>query len=88
MREPYLNARDAAEYVGYKPSGAPADEDRQMWAFYAFVRRHKVVTQRLGRSLRFTRADLDDAVKKSTDEHMTKLERMEALAREHARGVG
>jgi hypothetical protein len=89
--EPYLNARQAAEYIGYQPSGGPAGTDKAMRAFYAFVRNKKIPAKRLGRKgLRFRRADLDRALDRATEEHdqqhQERLARMEALARKHARG--
>ena len=82
--ESYLDARAAAAFVGYD---VEADARHAVCAFYAFVRRHGVPTLHRGRRLLFRRADLvravegDDAAKRCE-----RLERMEVLARQHARG--
>lgn len=87
MTGSYLNARRAAEYVGYEPGSGPAGKDKAMRAFYAFVRRHKVETKHLGRRLLFRQRDLDRAIERCTDDATdTRFARMEALARQHARG--
>ena len=83
----YLNARQAAAYVGYEPTGGPTTGDKAMDAFYHFVRRHHVETHRRGRRLLFLRSDLDRAIGRCTDaQQQGKFDRMETLARQHARG--
>lgn len=88
----YLNARQAAAYVGYEPGvdaegqPVPSHKDKAMRAFYKFVARHRVDTKRRGRSLLFERAALDAAIGKCTDDRMDRLERMRDLGRRHARG--
>lgn len=92
----YLDARDAARYVGYKPAvdkrgtAIPAHKDPQMWAFYAFVRRHHVETRRRGRRLLFRRSWLDRALDRCTEDQQAqqreRLAAMADLARRHARG--
>lgn len=84
----YLNARQAAIYVGYEPGAGPRRTDKAMRAFYAFVRRHKVQTKRRGRSLLFRERDLDRAIDACTDaEQRERFDRMASLAREYARGT-
>lgn len=85
----YLNARQAAAYVGYEPAeGTRSREDKQTRAFYEWARRHGVTKHRRGRCLLFLRADLDRAIGRSTDTHnaQTALERMADLARRHVAG--
>jgi hypothetical protein len=93
--EPYLNARQAAAYVGYEPGvdgegqPLPTADDKAMRAFYQFVRRHKVETKRAGRRLLFRKSSLDRAIERSTEAYAdarSPMERMEELARKHARG--
>jgi hypothetical protein len=87
MRRKYLNARQAAEYVGYEPGvdaagkPLPVSEDKQMRAFYAWVRDHKVLKKRRGRTLLFLEYDLDCAIDASTEAGNTSLEQLAELAR-------
>lgn len=85
----FLNARQAAAYVGYEPGSGPARTDKAIKAFYAWVARHRVTSHRRGRVLLFTRTDLDVAIGHSTDAHLARqnrLEQIEELARRDARG--
>lgn len=84
----YLNAADAAAYVGYKPGTRfnRRRQDMELRAFYAFVDRHQVVTKHRGRRLLFSKPDLDRAVDASTEQHEGRIAAMEELGRRHARG--
>jgi hypothetical protein len=86
----FLNARQAAAYVGYEVGDGPSRTDPQMRCFYAFMEHHKVKKHKRGASLLFKREDLDRAIGRATDqhnaEHQDRLERMAELARTHARG--
>lgn len=92
MRTPegYLNARQAAAYVGYEPSATTsARDDKAMRAFYQFVRDHHVTTHHRGRRLLFLRADLDRAIGRCTDAVAAsamddRLKAMEELGRRQA----
>lgn len=93
MGEGFLNARQAAAYIGYEPGvdsdgrPRPTSQDKAMRAFYEFVRRHRVETHHRGRRLLFRRVDLDRAINRCTDARQhSALEEMEELARRHARG--
>jgi len=90
MRTPegYLNARQAAVHVGYEPTeGVAARDDKQMRAFYQFVRDHHVTKHRRGRRLLFLRADLDRAIGRCSDAFTPddRFAAMEELARRKAR---
>lgn len=96
VTDPYLDARDAAIYVGYKPAldaqgkPVPADKDPQMSAFYKFVRRHDVQTTRRGRRLLFRRSWLDRALARCDDEQLAqqrdRMTQIGELAKRLARG--
>lgn len=90
MKEPagYLNARQAAAYLGYEVGDGSSRTDPAMRAFYALVyrHRHRLVTKRRGQTLLFRKVDLDAFVDQSTEAHEDKFERMSTLAREHAAG--
>jgi hypothetical protein len=88
MAEVYLNARKAAEYVGYDVGPGPSRTDRGMRAFYELVRRHRVAKHRIGRRLMFKQTDLDAAAAAASEPAaVDPFARMEALARAHARGT-
>ncbi len=84
----YLNARQAAAYLGYEVGEGRSRTDPAMRAFYALVsrHRHRLPTKRRGQTLLFRRVDLDAFVDQSTEAHEDKLARMETLARKHAAG--
>jgi hypothetical protein len=89
----YLNARQAAAYIGYEVAERdehgtrlPSRDDKGMRAFYEFARRHPITKKHRGRCLLFRRADLDAAIEKSTEDHESKFDRMATLARKHAAG--
>lgn len=90
----YLDARAAAEYLGFRPGPErdanghriPARKDLGLRAFWHFVRTHNVPIKFAGRLARFRRVDLELAIERSTDDRADKLQRMEALGRQHARG--
>lgn len=91
--EGYLNARQAAAYVGYEPKPAGTKgPDTELRAFYAWVRRNHVEVYARDRSggARFKRRDLDRVIERNTAAHReageTRLERMARLGRAHARG--
>lgn len=87
MAEGFLNARQAAAYVGYEPGEGPARTDRAMKCLYEFVRRHKVRKYGSPGRLLFSTADLDRAVgKPAPPANVAEFERMAELARKHARG--
>lgn len=55
-----LTAREAAVYVGYEPRpDLPTRFDRQLKAFYAFCRRHRIRAFWHGRERRFLPSDID-----------------------------
>lgn len=90
----YLDARAAAEYVGFRPgperdadgNRVPARKDLALRAFWHFVRKHHVPVKRAGKLARFRAIDLELAVERSTDEHGDKVQQMEELGRRHASG--
>jgi hypothetical protein len=95
--EDFMNSRAAAKHVGYEPGAdadgrpLPTDKDKAMRAFYEFARRAGIEKHYRGRGrnrrLLFLRRDLDRAISRDTDaQHQSRFERMETLAREHARG--
>jgi hypothetical protein len=85
--EPYLNAEQAARYVGYEPGQRNArGQDPQMRCFYAFIKRRKVTPIADGRRLLFRREDLDHALGREPRASTSSLDEMRELAAEHARG--
>lgn len=86
MNDGYLNARQAAEHVGYDPA--------RPRAFFAWVRRNHVQTYAADASggVRFKRIDLDRVIQRNTEEYLrtreTRLEFLRRLAVAHARGEG
>jgi hypothetical protein len=91
-REPYLNARQAARFVGFEPGDRSARSDKEMRRFYAWVRRARVPTHRRAeRCLLFRVSELEGAIAAATSdapETNAALTQMEALAREHVLGIG
>jgi hypothetical protein len=85
MAEVYLNARKAAEYLGYEVGTGP--RDKGLRAFYELVRRHRVTKHRIGSRLLFKQAELDAVVNRTDSEKQASaFTRMEELARADARG--
>lgn len=92
----FLNARQAAAYVGYNVAPERAAdgtrntnrEDPGVRAFYAWATSHNVKKHRRGRSLLFRRVDLDRAIGASTDAHddaqQSRLDRMAEMGRQFA----
>lgn len=94
MKERWISARRAAEFLGYEPGDGPSHRDPAMRAFYEFVRRHRhrIVTKKVGRLLRFRESSLEAAIDAFTTEadrkrSRSRFEEMQQRAREHARGV-
>ena len=89
--EPYWTAREAAAYLGYKPTGGPSRHDPAMHAFYERVASRRIQKHRFGRLLRFKRVDLDAACPRADAPAPPTSDRfahMEHLARAHAAGRG
>lgn len=84
-REPFINARQAARFVGFEPGEGPARTDPQMRAFYQWVSTNRVPKHQRGpRVLVFRLSELEaviTAAERAAPE--ASLTRMEQLAREH-----
>lgn len=93
-QEGFLNSRDAAAYVGYKPHPMYAEDgarnnaefDPQMHCFYAWVRRKKVPVHGDRNRRLYKREDLARAAGYLADTvPQSNLDQMATLAREKAR---
>lgn len=86
-REPFINARAAARFVGYEPGEGPARSDPAMRAFYEWVKVARVPKHYRGqRCLVFRISELEAAItagEHEADAPADSLTRMETLAREH-----
>jgi hypothetical protein len=89
MGDAYLNARQAARYLGYEVGDGPVRTDKGVRAFREMCRRHGVKAQHFGRRALFSRAELDAAVSPTNGTAaQDAFARMEALAQQDARGEG
>lgn len=89
--EPFLNARQAAKYVGFEPGEGTARDDKEMRRFYEWVRVARVPKHQRGpRNLLFRVSELEAAIAAaSADDPVAtteSLDRMETLARDWIRG--